>query len=154
VFVLADSSRPQTRSFIPTSTQSASCTPKLINSPIKARSMKKDQATFSICQIGARPKDDATFLALLHIEQLVDRDLFRCSPSYLSCSFYMGIDIRPLFSEPFATILRRMVVSELLSDLESGQLRILKNALFRIKLCEVRNSLKHTLFFLLWSPCY
>ena len=60
----------------------------------------------------------------------------------LPCSFYVRADICPLFSEPFATILRRMVVSELLSDLEkrkSDQLRIIKNALFHIKLCEVRN---------------
>ncbi len=75
VFVLADASRLRTPTFAPTSTEKAFSG----NSPTKSRSQKRDHHASNIAQIGVRSRDDATFLALLHIEPLVDRDLFRCA---------------------------------------------------------------------------
>jgi hypothetical protein len=77
VFVLAEASRSQTKSFIPTSVEKAACAPKVVLSPSKPRVAKRESTSSAIVQVGARAKDDATFLALLHIEPLVDRDLFR-----------------------------------------------------------------------------
>jgi hypothetical protein len=76
VFVLADTSRSQTKSFIPTPVEKAACAPKVMLSPTKLRVPNRESPS-SVVQIGARVKDDAIFLALLHIEPLVDRDLFR-----------------------------------------------------------------------------
>jgi hypothetical protein len=90
VFVLADASRSQSKSFIPTLNDKATCVSKIINSPPKARAFKKDHPSPDVCQIGAHAKDDATFLALLHIEPLIDRDLFRCS-SMDPAEFISGI---------------------------------------------------------------
>jgi hypothetical protein len=76
LFVLAEASRSQSKSFIPTLAEKAACAPKVMLSPSKPRVANRE-STSSVVQIGARAKDDATFLALLHIEPLVDRDLFR-----------------------------------------------------------------------------
>jgi hypothetical protein len=86
VFVLAETNRSQTKSFIPLSTDKATCVSKIINSPTKARANNKCQTSADVCHIGSRAKDDATFLALLHIEPLVDRDLFRSL--FLSTFFF------------------------------------------------------------------
>jgi hypothetical protein len=82
VFVLADASRLRAPTFTPTSTAFSG------NSPTKSRSQKRDHHASNIAQIGVRSRDDATFLALLHIESLVDRDLFRCA--YCARNFTLG----------------------------------------------------------------
>jgi hypothetical protein len=79
VFVLAESSRSQTTSFIPLSSEKTTSAAKKLSSPTKIRGNKKDRSSCSINQVGTRSSDDATFLALLHLEPLVDRDLFRCA---------------------------------------------------------------------------
>ena len=78
VFVLADTSRSQTKSFIPAVTSvpaPASRAAKGLASPAKPRALKK--MSFGMSRVGCQVQDDATFLALLHIEPMVDRDLFR-----------------------------------------------------------------------------
>jgi hypothetical protein len=151
VFVLADTSRLRTSNFLPTSTDKAALATNRVVSPAKSRLQKREQPASTMTQIGSRAKDDATFLALLHLEPLVDRDLFRCA--YFShthvcrCLYVLRVhvcipverhtDVSNVDTGLFATMFHHTVALETLCTLANQSTRLRKTARFPIKLYEV-----------------
>lgn len=77
VFVLADSGRPQTTNFLPTRITSPNGASNAVNSPKWTPQRRNEASASRLALVGSHAKDDATFLSLLHLEPLLDRDLFR-----------------------------------------------------------------------------
>jgi hypothetical protein len=154
VFVLADTSRLRTSNFLPTSTDKAAFATNRVVSPAKPRLQKREQPASTMTQVGSRAKDDATFLALLHLEPLVDRDLFRCAYfshahrsvyTYCMCMCVYLLkdmsashtDVSNVDTGLFATMLHHTVALETLCISANQSTRLRKTARFLIKLYEV-----------------